>query len=348
MKRYILVSVLLLFAGTVIGQTLRKGAVVEVSEITVSLQSNVDLEDYIDILRSQLAPATASAFPGTEVYFSRGVRGDAADKIGAIWIFESVEAKNKFFDASGELTPAGEEATIQLAPVMEMLEALGTATRKSTDWILLNRSWPEIEAGYYEYLTTFCDQKKLLEVPVAPSTMGFRDPLLQKLIEDVSVATSELIQAGVKEGDPRYPQYVTRIENVKMSLKETVAVLIESERKAFERGGSFGLHVLNVTLAPEVTMDQFLEYMIHQYVPEVEKHLQGVQVLIMKLRGKEDDNRIAWVNYFTSERSRDSYWPEPDTPSEEADQALNQVQSVLFELLKLGSWSEDYGVWLIE
>lgn len=347
MIRYILVTVLFLIAGTVSGQILRKGAVVESNEITVSLRPNVDLDDYVDILRSRVAPAIAKAFPGTDVHFTRGVRGDAVGKIGAIWVFESVEVKNKFFDESGQLTPAGEDAIVQLAPLMESLEVLGTATRKSTDWILLNRSKPEMEMDYFEYLTAFCDKERLLEVPVAPASMGFRDPLLQKLVEDISVSVSELIQSGVKEGDPRYPQYVTRIENVKKSLRETVTVLMQTKRKSFQRGGSFGLHVLDVSLSPGVTMDQFLEFMINQYVPEVERHMQGVQVLIMKPR-RGDDHQIAWVNYFISERTRDSYWPEPDTPSEEADLALNQAQSVLFELLKLGSWSDDYGVWLIE
>ncbi|MGW8314197.1 MAG: hypothetical protein ACWGNV_01245 [Bacteroidales bacterium] len=348
MKKCVVLAVLMLVVVAAPGQVLKRGSVIETSEITVNLKPDGSLDDYFDLLTSQLAPATAVAFPGTEVYFAKAVRGEKEGKMGAIWVFESVQAKNKFFGPDGQLTPAGEEATAELAPILEALDEIGTTTRTTTDWIVISQSQLEARRNYYEYLMDCCKKDNDQEVPVTPATMGYYDPLLQALVEEVSVSTSALIQSGLKEGDPQYPQYVSRIENAKTSLKEAVQQIMSKTQQAFQHGGSFGLHELSVRLQPGVTMDQFLEFLINRYIPEVEKNYRGRQVLIMDKRGDADETHIAWVNYFISEQSRDAYWPEPDTPSEQADVALKEVQSILFELFELGDWTEKYTTWLIE
>lgn len=347
-RKCILLAVLILTAVNAPCQILKKGSLIETSEITVNLKPGATIDDYFNMLQSQLAPATAIAFPGTEIYFTKAVRGEKEGKMGALWVFESVEAKNKFFKPDGQLTPAGEEATGKLAPILEALDEIGTTSRTPTDWIVISQSQLEARRNYYEYLMACCKRDNDKEVPVAPSTMGYYDPLLQALVEEVSVATSELIQSGLKEGDPLYPQYINRIENARKTLKEAVEQISSKPQPAFQHGGSFGLHELSVRLQPGVTMDQFLEFLVNRYVPEVEKHYRGRQVLIMKKRGDPDETHIAWVNYFVSEQSRDTYWPEPDKPSEKADVALREVQSILFELFELGDWTEEYTTWLIE
>ena len=348
MKNIVIVAMLVLTTGALSGQNFRKGAVVEVSELSVSLKPDASMDNYMNLLLTQLAPATSIAFPGTEVYFTKGVRGLSEGKVGAIWVFESVSAKNKFFQPDGSLTAAGEEATGKLAPVLEALDEVGTATRTSTDWILINESRQMIEKNYYEYLMSFCERGNIEEVPVAPSDMGLIDPLLQGLVENLAGSVSELIQSGVKEGDPRYKQYVSGIKNSRESIKTAVSELKEVNQPAFHKGASFGLHQLTVELEPGVSMDQFMEYMIDDYIPEVEKHYNGVKILVMQKRGPGNENQIAWVYYFRSVRSRDALWPEADTPSEEAEEALNQIQPVLFKLLEMGTWTESYGVWIIQ
>ncbi len=348
MKKPVIVAILLLTAGVLSGQTFRKGALVEVSELSVSLKPDASLDNYMELLCTQLAPATAIAFPGSEVYFTKGVRGLSEGKVGTIWVFESVKAKNKFFQPDGSLTPAGEEATGKLAPILEALDEVGTATRTSTDWILMNESRQMIEKNYYEYLMEFCERGNMEEVPVAPSSMGLSDPLLQRLVENLAGSVSELVQSGVKEGDPGYPEHISEIRNSRESIEEAASGLMGVKQPAFHKGASFGLHELTVDLEPGVTMDQFLEYMIDNYVPEVEKHYNGVKILVLQKRGPGNEHKIAWVYYFASISSRDALWPEADTPSEEAEEALNQVQPVLFKLLEMGTWTESYGVWIIQ
>ena len=335
-------------AGTISGQTLKKGTVIECSEITVTLHQNATLEQYFEILTEQMVPATELAFPGTEIFYAVGVRGNAESKVGAIWVFESAEIRSRYFDDEGKLTPVGEKASAELDPVFDRLEKIGTATRKSTEWMVINHPLSTIVNDYYEYLIEFCEQEDIYEVPIAPSNMGITDPQLEKLNSDLAETVAELIDSGIGENDPRFSEYSSRIKNLRRSLDEAATKKAETEKRAFQIGGSFGYHVLTISLAPEVTMEQYLEYLTKKYIPEVVKHFTGVEVVIMKpVRGAQED-QIAYVNYFRSERSRDQFWPEPDTYSQRAEEEREQVQPVLFELLKLGTWTDNYGVWVIQ
>jgi hypothetical protein len=262
-------------------------------------------------------------------------------------VFESEAARNRYFENGGVLTPEGQKAYDQLSEVTAELEKLGNTSRTISEWIVLNQSRPEALKNYYDYLLDFCNGDNTGEVPVAPSTVGISDPLLLRLTGELSRHTSELVQSGVSKGDPQYLQYAKEIDNVKQTLSEAVSRLARTPSPAFVSGGSFGLHELSVSLEPGVTMDQFMDFLLTRYIPTVAGHFTGLQLLVLEPRGAEGENRIAWINYFQSEGARDNYWPEPDIPSETAQQALQRVQPVLFELLELGDWSDDYGVWII-
>jgi hypothetical protein len=134
------------------------------------------------------------------------------------------------------------------------------------------------------------------------------------------------------------------------SRKITNWIIVNEPRAGLvlQKGGSFGLHLLTVTLADGVTMDQFLEFMSDRYVPALVSQFTDLEVLIMKPLEETREKRIAYVNYFESESSRDSYWPEPDTPSEGVVEAQKKVQSIMFELLELGTWTDEYGVWVMQ
>ena len=95
-------------------------------------------------------------------------------------------------------------------------------------------------------------------------------------------------------------------------------------------------------------MERFLNFYIEKYIPELVKYMKGIEVIIMVPYGKPLDHQFVYVNYFRSERSRDQYWPEPDTPSSQTDQAMERLKPLLFEQLELGTTEDDYGVWIIQ
>ncbi len=117
--------------------------------------------------------------------------------------------------------------------------------------------------------------------------------------------------------------------------------------QTLQKGGSIGLHVFPIELAPDVTMDQCLDFLINKYVPEMEKHYKGLKVNILKgVRGVHE-TKIALMTYFDSEEARDRYWPEEAKPSDEAKTAGEKMQPLIDEFQKMGTWSDEYSGWVI-
>jgi hypothetical protein len=118
--------------------------------------------------------------------------------------------------------------------------------------------------------------------------------------------------------------------------------------QTLQKGGSIGLHVTTITLAPDVTIDQYLDFLINKYVPEMEKHYKGLKINILKGDRGAHENKIAVMTYFESEKARDRYWPEEGKPSDEANTAREKIQPLTDELQKMGTQSDEYSGWVIQ
>ncbi len=137
MKKLLIISALLLFAGIAFGQTLKKGSLAAISVYTVTLNPGVTMDQYVDYALKNYDPAIEKSFPGTKAYSMKGDRGKDANKLGAIWIFESVEIRDKYFDTEGNMTELGSSSMQKLTPVLEELNNLGGNEREYTDWVIL-------------------------------------------------------------------------------------------------------------------------------------------------------------------------------------------------------------------
>ncbi len=137
MKKLVIISALILFAGMAYGQTLQKGAVLAISVSTITPDPDVTLNQYLDYFTNKWAPAIEKNFPGTKVLFLKGDRGKHANEHGWIWYFESLEVRDKYFDADGNPTEVCTKAFENMAPVTEAFTKLGVTSREYTDWIIL-------------------------------------------------------------------------------------------------------------------------------------------------------------------------------------------------------------------
>jgi hypothetical protein len=118
--------------------------------------------------------------------------------------------------------------------------------------------------------------------------------------------------------------------------------------QTLQKGGSIGLHVMTINLAPDVTMDQYLDFLINKYVPEMEKHYKGLKINILKGDRGADENKIAMMTYFESEKARDRFWPEEGKQSDEAKAAGEKISPLTDELNKMGTMSDEYSGWVIQ
>ena len=73
-------------------------------------------------------------FKGAKINLVKGIRGENKGAIGMVWIFESNEARDLYYDSNGAPTKLNQEVNQRLRTVNEGLSKIGTWTSKYTDW----------------------------------------------------------------------------------------------------------------------------------------------------------------------------------------------------------------------
>ena len=118
--------------------------------------------------------------------------------------------------------------------------------------------------------------------------------------------------------------------------------------QTLQKGSLIGIHDFTVTLDPDVTMNQYMDFLINTYVPEYEKSFQGVKLFVLKgIRG-DHENGYALIFYFESVKDRDRYFKDEGGLNEVGQSAMNKLRPLLNELNKLGAFSTVYTDWVIQ
>ncbi|MGE0078428.1 MAG: GumC family protein [Bacteroidales bacterium] len=94
----------------------------------------------------------------------------------------------------------------------------------------IDQSNAELKGRYYTYLKDYLEHRKELNTIVAPSAMGVEDSQLTMLLTEINKVfiEREELRSTIKEGSPGLTQVEIRIENLRSTLYEKVASLIES------------------------------------------------------------------------------------------------------------------------
>ena len=137
MKKLILAAAaLLLVAGTTFGQTLQKGNLLGFHVSTVDLKTDVTMEQYQEFFISKVIPEMEKHYPGWKGYPVKGIRGENENSFGIIYVIESEEHRDKYYNEDGSLNELGTATQEKLKPVLDELEKWGTYTSKYTDWLV--------------------------------------------------------------------------------------------------------------------------------------------------------------------------------------------------------------------
>ncbi len=137
MKKLLLIAALKLLLHFSYGQTLKKGNLLGLHVMTIELKPNVTMEQYKTFFITRVIPAYEKEFKGAKGYLVKGVRGESNNSFGTIWLFESEQARNKYFGPDETPNNLGKAAIDKLNPIeKELEEKLGTRTSKYTDWVV--------------------------------------------------------------------------------------------------------------------------------------------------------------------------------------------------------------------
>jgi hypothetical protein len=136
MRKLLIITALLLFAGIAFGQTLQKGNLIGLHVLSIDLKPGVTLDQYLDFFNEKVKPAWEKAEKGMKIFSIKGLRGEDMNEVGVLVQYEDEATRNKSFNPDGSPSEFGNKLNEEMAPINSELEKLGTYTSKYTDWII--------------------------------------------------------------------------------------------------------------------------------------------------------------------------------------------------------------------
>ena len=115
-------------------QSLKKGSLVGLHALDVKLKNGITSEEFKDYFVNEFIPNYENAYKGATLHLVDGIRGKHEGSLGMMWIFDSNEARNLYFDENGQSTKLNQEIAESLIVVNEGLSKLGNWTSQYTDW----------------------------------------------------------------------------------------------------------------------------------------------------------------------------------------------------------------------
>jgi hypothetical protein len=136
MKKLIIAAAFILLTGIAFGQTLQKGNLVGIHIVTLNLNPDVTLNQYLDFVINKVIPEYEKNFPDIQYKVAKGIRGEHANSFAYFVVFESEEVRNKYWSKEGEFTELGTSAMGKMELILSKLDELGTASTSYTDWLI--------------------------------------------------------------------------------------------------------------------------------------------------------------------------------------------------------------------
>ena len=82
--------------------------------------------------------------------------------------------------------------------------------------------------------------------------------------------------------------------------------------QTLKKGAVVAVGIYEMTLNPDVSLNQFFDFYNNKYIPEFEKNWPGVKLYIMAGDRGENKNKFGAILIFKSVAVRDKYYPAED------------------------------------
>jgi hypothetical protein len=140
LKRVTVFSVALLISSFGYAQGLERGNLVGVHVVKVNLNPGATIEGFISFYVREVIPEYEKSWPGLKGYLLKSFFSDSKNKIAIIWLFKTVEDRNRNFNADGTANEVERANLAKVKPIEEKLKKLyGDYTVEYThedDWVV--------------------------------------------------------------------------------------------------------------------------------------------------------------------------------------------------------------------
>ena len=118
--------------------------------------------------------------------------------------------------------------------------------------------------------------------------------------------------------------------------------------QTLEKGNLIGLHTLTIKPNPDVTFNQFMDFLENKFIPKYEESFPGLKMYVLEADRGENEGKFGLLFMFDSKESRDKYWPNMDETSELAQQGFEKMRPTSEEMVKFGTWSSTHTDWIVQ
>ena len=115
-------------------QSFNKGNLIGIHTLKINLKKEATIEQFEDYFINKLIPSYEKQYKGATLSLIKGIRGQNEGSLGMVWIFESDDARNLYYDDKGNPTELNQQVSEKLGPVNDGLNEIGTWTSNYTDW----------------------------------------------------------------------------------------------------------------------------------------------------------------------------------------------------------------------
>ena len=126
MKKLMIITALLLFAGIAFGQTLNKGNLIGGHVLSVELKPGATMDQFIDFFNEKIKPAWEKNHEGMKIFMMKGIRGELMNEVGLIVQFTDEATRDKSYNADGSMTEFGDKVQEKMAPINAEMEKIVT------------------------------------------------------------------------------------------------------------------------------------------------------------------------------------------------------------------------------
>lgn len=120
--------------------------------------------------------------------------------------------------------------------------------------------------------------------------------------------------------------------------------------QTLQKGNLVGVHANDIILQPDVTYNQWKDFMLNKFIPKVNEVFQGdaKMYLLEWIRG-ESKNEIGTIFIYKSEAARDKYHNDDESFTDLGKEMMEKLNPVLEERGKLEKESNSkYTDWIVQ
>jgi hypothetical protein len=140
LRRCLVAAVLVMVPIICQARGLERGNLIGVHVVTVDLKPGVSMEDFTKFYVEHVLLEYEKSWPGLEGYLLKSFFSDSKNKFAVVWLFNTVEDRNRNFNADGTANQLERAAQARVKPIEDKLkEMYGSYTVEYThedDWVV--------------------------------------------------------------------------------------------------------------------------------------------------------------------------------------------------------------------